>query len=261
MDFSLVLVVLVAFTGLVSLIDIFVLAPKRLDATIQTHQPMREPLIVEYSRSFFPVILLVLLIRSFLMEPFRIPSGSLEPTLLTGDFVLVNKYDYGIRLPVLNKKIISIKEPKLADIVVFRWPVDPSIDYIKRIIGVPGDHIQYTDKVLYINGKKMNQSFVTYAGEQGASGEINRVEKRTEDLNGIVHDIYVNPAVPADNFDVVVPEGQYFAMGDNRDDSSDSRRWGFVPEENLIGKAVMVWMSWNATTYSVRWNRIGDRIV
>ena len=247
MNFALILVVLSFVSGVIYLLDIWLWAPHR--------KPDQKPgRMIEYSRSFFPVFFIVLLLRSFIIEPFRIPSGSLEPTLLVGDFVAVNKFIYGLRLPVWEKKVISISNPKTGDIVVFRWPPDPSFDYIKRVIGVPGDKIVYHNKVLTINGKEIKQTFVSYTTDQ-SSGKA--VAMYREDLNGVEHDIYVHPSDPAIDIDIEVPQGQYFMMGDNRDDSADSRFWGFVSDKYLRGKAFMVWLSWNSKTGSFRWSTIG----
>lgn len=250
MSFAFWLVVLSFVSGVIYLLDVLFWAPKR--------KPKQQPRkIIEYSRSFFPVFFIVLLLRSFLIEPFRIPSGSLEPTLLVGDFVAVNKFAYGLRLPVWEKKVLSIANPKTGEIAVFRWPPDPSFDYIKRVIGVPGDKIVYHNKILTINGKEMKQTFVEYTTDQ-SSGKA--VATYRENLNGIEHDIFVRPDVPAVDFEVEVPPNQYFMMGDNRDDSADSRFWGFVSDNYLRGKAFLVWMSWNGKTDTVRWSKIGKLI-
>jgi signal peptidase I len=222
------------------------------------------PVIIDYSRSFFPVLLLVFLLRSFLFEPFRIPSGSLEPTLLTGDFILVNKYDYGIRLPVVHKKVLGNLEngiPKRGDIIIFRWPPDPAFNFIKRVIGLPGDHISYINKELSINGEKIPQEFLKNTLVENEGSGAWQAQEKEEDLLGVKHKIYIDPnKASRDYHDVVVPKGMYFVMGDNRDDSADSRYWGFVPDKDIVGKAVLVWMSWNGNKTSVRWNRIGNRI-
>ncbi|KTD25864.1 MULTISPECIES: signal peptidase I [Legionella] len=250
MNFALLLVVLSLITGIIYLFDVLFWAKKRA--------PEQKPgKIIEYSRSFFPVFFLVLLLRSFLIEPFRIPSGSLEPTLLVGDFLAVNKFAYGFRIPVWEKKIIPVSNPKTGEIVVFRWPPDPSYDYIKRVIGIPGDKISYHNKVLTINGKEMKQTFIEYTIDE-SSGKA--VAKYKEDLNGVMHDIYVRPDAPAEDFEIEVPPGQYFMMGDNRDDSADSRYWGFTADKYLRGRAFIVWMSWNGKTDSIRWSRIGKLI-
>ena len=270
-NFALLLTVLVAVSGLIAIYDIIFLAPKRklaaerlgaqgkTDASTITNA-MKLPLLSEYARSFFPILLIVLLLRSFIAEPFRIPSGSLEPTLLVGDFILVNKFNYGLRLPVLHTKVFKMNEPKIGDIVVFRWPPDPSVDYIKRFVAGPGDHIQYTNKILYINGKQQPQTHVSYATDSDGQGSVWKVEKRQEILNGIQHDIFVRPDIAGRSYDFIVPNGEYFAMGDNRDDSSDSRYWGFVPEANILGRAMAIWMSWDGNTDSVRWKRIGHAV-
>jgi signal peptidase I len=250
MNFALILVVLSLISGIVYLFDVLIWAKKRPEG--------KQPgYIVEYSRSFFPVFLVVLLLRSFLIEPFRIPSGSLEPTLLVGDFVAVNKFAYGLRLPVVEKKFIPIANPKTGDIAVFRWPPEPSYDYIKRVIGVPGDKISYHNKVLTVNGKEAKQTFVEYTMDESSGRPV---AKYKEDLNGVMHEIFVRADVPAVDFDIVVPESNYFMMGDNRDDSADSRFWGFVPDTYLRGKAFLVWMSWNGNTDNLRWSKIGRLI-
>jgi signal peptidase I len=217
----------------------------------------KEPLLVEYARSFFPIVLIVLLLRSFLAEPFRIPSGSMMPTLLIGDFILVNKFTYGIRLPVINKKVFEMNEPKRGDIVVFRYPKEPSVDYIKRVIGLPGDKVVYENKKLYINDVPVNQvSLGRYQG-LGQGQEMTGAEHLVEDLTGIEHSILIREGVPSGQFVYVVPAGNYFVMGDNRDNSNDSRYWGTVPEENLVGKAFFIWMSWDWEHKGVGFDRIG----
>jgi signal peptidase I len=266
-NFELILFYAVLISGVIALLDIIFWEKKRKVAfaeknkNVQKPPEMKLPLIIDYARSFFPVLLLVFLLRSFLFEPFRIPSGSLEPTLLTGDFILVNKFNYGVRLPVLHKKIMSFNEPKRGDIIVFRWPPNPSVDFIKRVVGIPGDHISYIDKTLYINGNKIPQEFLREATDQDDSGDTWSVVEKQENLLGVKHSIFQNAHRPNDDMkDIVVPEGMYFAMGDNRDDSADSRYWGFVPEKNIVGKANVVWMSWNSPDHKIRWERIGKPI-
>ncbi|MCB1784775.1 MAG: signal peptidase I [Gammaproteobacteria bacterium] len=223
------------------------------------------PTTIEYARSFFPIFLIVLLLRAFLVEPFRIPSGSMMPTLLVGDFILVNKFTYGIRMPVTKTKLIEIGEPDRGDIVVFRWPVNPRLDYIKRVVGLPGDRIRYQNKTLFINGKPMRIEIDgQYQPEGSGMRALGFVEGR-EQLGDVEHDVLINPIAadfsPSCRFlghrEVTVPEGHYLMVGDNRDDSNDGRCWGFVPEENLVGKAFFVWLSWD-------WQRSGflalDRI-
>ena len=240
-------------TGLIALFDIIFLKRKR--------QAKKIPILIDYSRSFFPILLIVFLLRSFLFEPFRIPSGSLEPTLLVNEFILVNKFDYGVRLPVVHKKILGESKPKRGDIIVFRWPPNPSLDFIKRVIGLPGDRIQYLDKELYINGQKIPQDFLRTTSVNDEEGGLWRAAEKEENLLGIKHKIYIDPEKFGENItDITVPEGMYFVMGDNRDNSADSRFWGFVPDENIIGKAVIVWMSWDNSKPNVRWNRLGKVI-
>ena len=250
MNFALWLLILSVLCGSIYALDLVFWEKKR-------SKTQKMPKIIEYARSFFPVFVVVLLLRSFLIEPFRIPSGSLEPTLLIGDFLAVNKFIYGIRLPVLEKKIINIKHPKTADIVVFRWPPDPSYDYIKRVIGVPGDHITYHNKILTINGKIATQKFVRYTTDPSSEQPVTLYR---ETLNGIEHDIFVRADMPAVDFDVTVPADHYFMMGDNRDDSADSRYWGFVGDEYIRGKALLIWMSWDSKIDMVRWSRLGQLI-
>ncbi|OGV32366.1 MAG: signal peptidase I [Legionellales bacterium RIFCSPHIGHO2_12_FULL_35_11] len=250
MNFAFWLLILSAITGLVYLLDIIYFAKKRA--------PNAKPnFIIEQSRSFFPIFLIVLLLRSFLIEPFRIPSGSLEPTLLVGDFVAVNKFIYGIRLPVIEKKVLPISNPKTGDIVVFRWAPDPNFDYIKRIIGTPGDVISYKNKILSINGVTANQTFIKYTTDP--SSDI-PVAEYSEDLAGIKHKIFKRSDFPAIDFDITVPPDSYFVMGDNRDDSADSRFWGFVQDEYIRGKAFLTWLSFNKQDYTIRWDRIGKMI-
>lgn len=249
MNFALILLILSVITGLIALADILYFEKRRKE-----QKPNK---LIEQSRSFFPVFITVLCLRSFLIEPFRIPTGSLEPTLRVGDFVAVNKFAYGVRLPVWEKKVIPIAEPKLGDIAVFRWPPDPRYDYIKRVIGVPGDVIRYHHKQLTINGVKASTKFIKYTTDE-SSGQV--VAKYREALGTVTHDIFIRPSVPGRDFTVTVPAGQYFMMGDNRDDSADSRFWGFVDERYLRGRAWLVWMSWNKQTMNVRWNRVGQVI-
>lgn len=218
----------------------------------------RLPTTVEYARSFFPIFLVVLLLRAFLVEPFRIPSGSMMPTLLVGDFILVNKFTYGIRLPVTKTKLIPLSEPERGDIVVFRWPVNPRLDYIKRVVGVPGDRIRYQQKTLLINGEPAPVEVVgQYQPEGSGMRALGSIEGR-ETLGSVQHSVLVNPLAPdfspscrfLANQEITVPAGHYLMVGDNRDDSNDGRCWGFVPEENLVGQAFFIWMSWD-------WKRSG----
>lgn len=219
-----------------------------------------EPVAVEYARSFFPVIFLVLLLRSFLVEPFRIPSGSMMPTLLIGDFILVNKFAYGIRLPVLNKKILELGEPKRGDIVVFRFPKDPSMDYIKRVIGLPGDRIGYFNKQIFVNGKPVKQTPLSQYRGVGQGASMSGSVLLSEDLEEVTHDILIRDGQPTVQGEFIVPRGQYFVMGDNRDNSNDSRYWGAVPEENLVGRAFFIWMSFDWENGGIVFSRIGNSV-
>ena len=260
-DFPTILVIATAVTGIIWLADALLWAPRRRMATTGGDtQAAKQPLIVEYARSFFPVILAVLLLRSFVAEPFRIPSNSMMPTLLTGDFILVNKFSYGLRLPVLNKKIIALGEPKRGDVVVFRYPDNPTIDYIKRVVGVPGDRITYTDKKLYINGKPVPQQPMGEYTGVGAGAGMTGADQISENLDGVEHAILTRPGQSSTEGEFSVPPGEYFVMGDNRDNSNDSRYWGTVPEANLVGKAFMVWMNWDVSNGGIAWGRIGSTI-
>jgi signal peptidase I len=271
MDFAAIMVLLVAVTGAIWAWDALVLAPRRRAAAASGDQagegeglaapvPLHPPKVVEYARSFFPIFLIVLLLRSFLVEPFRIPSGSMMPTLLIGDFILVNKFTYGIRLPVLDTKVIEMGAPERGDIVVFRFPEEPSVPFIKRVVGLPGDEIGYYDKVLYVNGKPAPQEPLGTYTDTGAGREMSGAKVFLEDLGGMEHRILVQPGSPSVEGTAVVPEGHYFVMGDNRDNSRDSRFWGTVPDENLIGKAFLIWMSWDWSRGGIGWDRLGRSI-
>ncbi|GAB4360015.1 MAG: signal peptidase I [Methylohalobius sp. ZOD2] len=217
----------------------------------------KEPLVVEYAHSFFPILLIVLVLRSFVVEPFRIPSGSMMSTLLVGDFILVNKFVYGIRLPVIHTKVIEVSEPERGDIVVFRYPNNPSVDYIKRVIGLPGDHIAYYNKKLYVNGEPVPlKSLGTYVGV-GQNQRYNGAMMYQEKLGEAQHQILVMPGQSSVEGEYVVPQGHYFVMGDNRDNSNDSRYWGPVPEKNLVGEAFFIWMHWEPSNPGVIFDRIG----
>ncbi len=248
MNFALILFCLLAATGVLWMADHFVLRKRRAAG-------VPEPWWVEYGASFFPVILVVFVLRSFIVEPFKIPSGSMIPTLQVGDFILVNKYTYGIRLPVLNKKILDVNKPQRGDVMVFRYPFDPSVDYIKRVVGVPGDKVAYQDKHLTINGQEMPQSKLDdYLGKG-----LYFTPRFREKLGNVEHEILVDKETPAfisqasdfpyrdnchyNSAGVIckVPPGHYFMMGDNRDNSKDSRYWGFVPDENIVGRAFGIW--------------------
>ncbi len=277
-DFAAVLVLLTALTGGIWLLDALVLAPRR------AREPMmggagggrsvaaKLPWYVDLSKSFFPVILAVLVLRSFIVEPFRIPSESMLPTLLKGDFILVNKFAYGLRLPVLNTKLVGNGQPARGDVVVFRYPLEPAIAYIKRVVGLPGDRLEYRGNQLFVNGQPA--PLTPLAGDATEPG----YRQFDERLDQIEHRIQVlvngrwglagfwaglQPRREPDGvvaWEYQVPAGHYFVMGDNRDNSSDSRVWGPLPEENLIGKAFFIWMNWDCITFNGQCGRIGDGI-
>jgi signal peptidase I len=251
MNFALFLLDLLLATGGIWALEAAWLARRRRDGA-------KQPWWVEYSVSFFPVILIVFLLRSFLVEPFKIPSGSMIPTLLVGDFILVNKFAYGIRLPVANRKLVGIGEPRRGDVMVFRYPEDTSLDYIKRVVGVPGDRVEYRNKRLAINGQPVPVKQI----EDYLSRERMQYSRRfLEKFDGAEHQVMIEDDAPAFvpqvrafpysgncNYNMsglacTVPPGHYFVMGDNRDNSSDSRVWGFVPDENIVGKAFFIWLN------------------
>ncbi|WP_118180706.1 signal peptidase I [Paraburkholderia phosphatilytica] len=288
MNFALILFVLVIVTGIAWVADKLIFLPQRrraAEAAVvefdrqqarigerfadenapQTRarlrdEKLRQPWWLEYTASFFPVILVVFVVRSFVVEPFKIPSGSMVPTLLVGDFILVNKFDYGIRLPITNTKITQGRPLQRGDVVVFRYPKDESVDYIKRVIGLPGDTIAYQDKQLTINGKPVPETQLPDYFDEERIGYAKQFE---EDLNGRQNAILNNPQVPpyvigAEDYPYrdnctynargvicKVPPGNYFMMGDNRDNSADSRYWGFVPDANLVGRAFFIWMNFS----------------
>ena len=248
MNLALILTVLTLFTGVVIAVEKFLVRGDEEEVTVSRGRQT----LVEYSRSFFPVLLFVLVIRSFIFEPFRIPSGSMMPTLLKGDFIFVQKYAYGLRLPVTETKIIETGEPKRGDVVVFRLPSDPSINYIKRVIGLPGDEIVYERHRLVINGESI---------ELEKGGDFGDDEPRFNEVLGErEHDILIrNPAYSVRDGVYRVPEGHYFMMGDNRDNSKDSRFIGAVPETHLVGEAVRIWMHMDGLDWP-RWERVGTKI-
>ncbi|MFM0729043.1 signal peptidase I [Paraburkholderia sediminicola] len=288
MNFALILFVLVILTGVAWVADKLIFVPQRrraADAVVaefdrqqarvgerfadenaaQTRarlrdDKLRQPWWLEYSASFFPVILVVFVVRSFVVEPFKIPSGSMVPTLLVGDFILVNKFDYGIRLPITNTKLTEGRPLERGDVVVFRYPKDESVDYIKRVIGLPGDTVAYQDKQLTINGKPVPETALPDYLDEERLGYAKQFE---EDLDGSKNAILNNPAVPpfivgAEDYPYrdnctynargvicKVPPGNYFMMGDNRDNSADSRYWGFAPDKNVVGRAFFIWMNFS----------------
>lgn len=253
MNFALVLFLLLIVSGVLWCVDTF-------HARKQRPANAPSPWWVEYGASFFPVILIVFGLRSFVVEPFKIPSGSMIPTLLVGDFILVNKWTYGIRLPVINQKVIEVNLPQRGDVMVFRYPADPSLDYIKRVVGLPGDRVEYRNKRLTINGEAVP---MTEAGSYLHPDRLYYSPQFTEKLGEAEHSVLIERDAPAfvpqvmnfpqrenctytsSGLACTVPAGHYFVMGDNRDASSDSRVWGFVPEENIVGKAFFIWFNFN----------------
>ena len=279
-DFEAFLTLATAVTGVVWLIDALLFAPKRranMPATPEgeTQPKPRDPLVVDYSKSFFPVILLVLVLRSFLAEPFHIPSSSMVPGLLVGDFILVNKYQYGLRLPVVHTKLVKLGEPRRGDVVVFHFPEETAAafcmasgdcameevkrsigtDFIKRVVGLPGDHIVYRNKTLYINGVEMPHSALgTYGGPDTGGAELNQ-----EKFGDTTHQTLTMGGMSREG-EWTVPDGEYFMMGDNRDNSWDSRYWGFVPEKDLVGRAFFIWFNKDVFSDGTLWHRVGTSI-
>jgi signal peptidase I len=294
-DLALVLVILTALSGVIWLVDKLAFAPGRsrrassiedisalseAERKARMQEALREPVVTEYARSFFPVLLLILLFRSFIAEPFKIPSGSMMPTLLVGDFILVNKFAYGLRLPVLNSRFLEIGEPARGDVIVFRYPgyqcerngkpvrsgnpcYEPQIpvpkqDYIKRVVGLPGDEITYRNKVIYVNGNEISQTYVgPYIGPSESGRNMDDAQVKDEALSATSHRMMTMPQNSGREGSWTVPPASYFVMGDNRDSSADSRYWGFVPEENLVGRAILIWMNWDN---SIDYRRIGTVI-
>lgn len=273
-DFPLILVILVFGSGLIWLLDAVFLAPgrRRTQAALQTQYPgwdregsaeaasyearlaetAAEPVVVEYAKSFFPVLLIVFVLRSFLVEPFQIPSSSMVPTLQVGDYILVNKYTFGIRLPVLRTKVLSLNEPQRGDVMVFFPPHMNDTYFIKRVVGLPGDTVSYRNKRLFVNGKEVAEEMLAVLPE-GAS----RYRVGLESLGDANHLFQVDETRPARDFSVQVKPGHYFMMGDNRDNSSDSRIWGQVPEKDIVGKAFAVWMHWDSLLSIPSFSRAG----
>lgn len=270
MYFAIFMLVILVVSGTVWLLDHWFLRAHRQAGSLT---PVADPWYVEYSKSFFPVILLVFSVRSFLVEPFKIPSGSMMPTLLAGDYILVNKFTYGIRVPILNQVIVPMQSPQRGDVFVFHYPPEPTIDYIKRVVGLPGDKIQYRDKQLTINGQVVNLDFIAAypytLNTNEATGDSRPVavtaSQLSEQLGNVKHDVLIHDIMNQYSLGslgdrlmqgetITVPEGQYFAMGDNRDNSSDSRVWGFVSDQHLVGRAFLIWFNFD------QWQRIGQRI-
>jgi signal peptidase I len=274
MNFALILFLLTVATGVLWLVDRLYFAKRRGAGA-------PEPAWVEYAASFFPVLLVVFLLRSFVAEPFKIPSSSMRPTLEVGDFILVNKFAYGLRLPIVEAKVIPVAEPQRGDVVVFRYPVNPSQDFIKRVVGVAGDVVTYQDKKLTVNGQALPQvRDGSYSYLENLRFET--LEKSIETANGGSgphgYTIGINPQAAAvypqnvrpfpgrencdyndRGFTCKVPAGHYFMMGDNRDNSDDSRYWGFVPDDHIRGKAFFIWFNWDDIS-SFAFKRIGSGI-
>lgn len=260
-NFPLLLVVLTAVTGVIWLLDTKLFRPQRMER-YETEGPRQEPdskddnedpdepWLAEISRSFFPILLVVLLLRSFLVEPFQIPSGSMLPTLEVGDFILVNKFAYGLRLPVVDHKFVEIGDPERGDIMVFKFPVEPSINYIKRVVGKPGDRIRYQNKQLYVNDEPAETRFLARLQEENLLEEM---------INESRYRIYQNHNRHDANAEGewVVPDAHYFVVGDNRDNSKDSRYWGMVPDDHVVGRAFAIWMHWESLTSLPSFHRVG----
>lgn len=249
-DFALILVLATLASGIIWIADKYYFEPRRKQALAQAREQaeidpaleqklLKAPEWIDTGRSMFPVLAIVFVLRSFIIEPFQIPSGSMLPTLKIGDFILVNKYHYGIRLPVINKKVFDMSEPERGDVVVFRYPKQPNVNYIKRLVGLPGDKIRYANKTLTINGEVLPMELL-------AKLPPSRPEKLLMSVNTgeVNHQIYQDTRRAGVAGEWVVPEGHYFMMGDNRDNSNDSRYWGFVSDDLLVGRAFAVWMHW-----------------
>ena len=246
MIFALILMISTLITGLIYLFDLSFKFSNQ-------HNSKALLKIIKVAKEFFPILLLVFVIRTFIVEPFKIPSGSMMPTLIAGDFIAVNKFSYGLRLPVFNKLIFETGSPQRGDVFVFHYPKDPSIDYIKRVIGLPGDNIKYENKKLFVNDVAVFQTYTSiYKYNLKQDLEVSAKEF-VEDHGDYSHSILIHD-IPSESVEFVVPDGHYFAMGDNRDNSSDSRVWGFVPDELLVGKAFVIWLNFSEP------NRIGNWI-
>lgn len=265
-DFPFLLLFLVFASGLIWIADHLLFAKTR------EMNNLKLPLLVDYSKSLFSVFVLVFILRSFVAQLFIVPTGSLVPTVIPGDFVFVTQFSYGMRFPIWNTLLVPTWKPRVGDIAVFHWPVNPEVDFIKRVLAVPGDKVSYINKVFYINGKKIPQIYIEttrYADGGGLSQwSVNRMQ---EDLMGVKHDIYICPfnaydcpgRLPQNFYNLVIPQDEYLLIGDNRDDSDDSRYWGLVPAKNLVGKAQFIAFSWNSAgniLHKIRWGRIGRRM-
>ena len=255
-----ILTLLVCITGMIWVLDILFFRHRRLMHVLSSgpgSRPAPEPWWIDWSKAAFPILVVVLLLRSFLAEPSRIPSGSMRPTLLEGDFILVNKFTYGLKVPFIDNKILMLGTPKRGDVIVFRHSDEQ--DMIKRVIGLPGDYIEYREKIVYVNGQPLKQTFIT--DEIAFS-----VRRQTETIGEMTHDVFLNPSAVMQLFKynhVRVPADSYFVLGDNRDNSRDSRYWGFVQDKDVMGRAVAIWMSWDSAKEGyckVRWDRVATKI-
>jgi signal peptidase I len=259
MDFELALFLAMLLAGLIMYWDRVIGRPRRIRQS-ESGVTLRMPLVVEYSRAFFPVILAVFLLRAFIVEPFRIPSGSMLPSLFIGDFILVSKSSYGIKLPILKTQIVPLGNPERGDVMVFRFPRDPKTNFIKRVIGTPGDVVSYHNKRLSINGEPLPLESVELL-DWPTEDQDGRVKTFLEQVDTSAHTILIDTLRSSSSMRVKVPQGHYFVMGDNRDHSNDSRYWGFVPKEFVVGKAFFIWFSWDsAGGGGVNWGRIGNLI-
>ncbi|QHG92293.1 signal peptidase I [Coxiella endosymbiont of Amblyomma sculptum] len=252
-DFSFYLTIAMILTGTAVCFDFLFLRKRKCSKSVS--------ILLRYSKIFFPTLLIVWIVRSFIIQPYYVLTGSLEPTIMPGDFIAVEQFSYGLRLPVINKKVLPVGKPERGQIILFQWPKNPGIIFVKRVIGLPGDHVVYKNKQLYINGKRQKQKLLYTVNNTDIWEKFLYpvVFVKEEELYGIKHKICLQSLGGEANYcDLEVPSGHYFVMGDNRDNSDDSRQWGFVPEHNLIGKAFRIWFSWDSASKRVRWNRIGN---
>lgn len=264
-DFELVLVLATLLSGLIWLTDALLFAGSRRARSLRQTRgarvdAVRDPVLVEYARSFFPVLLVVLVLRSFIVEPFRIPSESMLPTLQVGDFIVVNKFAYDVRLPITHTRLLETGTPERGDVIVFRYPRQPTVNYIKRIIGLPGDTVAYYNRRVFINGVPLPLERIGGYVPPGDSPDTGLMLEFREEIAEDSHRILLDPRGRSPEGEFVVPEAQYFVLGDNRDHSNDSRVWGYVPERNLVGKAEMIWMHWDWNGGGANWDRIGNSI-
>ncbi len=252
-NFPLILLLLVVISGLICLLDILFWAPQRKYLE-QQGELKKEPLYVEYSKSFFPVLFIVFVLRSCIVEPFQIPSPSMVPTLKVGDFILVNKFTYGIRLPVVRTKVLELNKPQRGDVMVF-FPPNERRYFIKRVVGLPGDRIDYRANKLFVNGKRVPEKLLATLPTGKPFYEI--YEATLGDVTHRTHK-FTNRNFHGPDVSYTVPAGHYFMMGDNRNNSSDSRKWGTVPEENIVGKAFAIWMHWESLFSLPSFSRVGS---